>query len=693
MPRRMSKNPLQQIRRSLLSKLVTVHHDVSRRSGSNAQPLAILLLGLVKVALVSTHDIEALNAPHDAYWHILSAASWYWWRPFNEWTLMNPPVYPLFVAAMKITGLPLRMAIELLYIGGAATLTLSLGRLGIGPLARIVVFGLIVFHPYSYEVFDHVYAETLYTCLMLFFVTFFIQLVTAKSRIDLRRSTILFAGTTALLWYCRKESILLGGLLALIGCTIAGASLCRLMSKRDAVDFGMRLVAIPYAAVLALGMLIAGANGLRYGLWHTFWFNVPNYARAYSSLEAIRPDHAVRFVPITRDMRQKAYAVSPAFRELAPIIDGKEENWGAFFTRQSMGIHGEIGAGWFYWVLIDAAARAGHFKNAPDAEAYFGRVADEITAALNDGRLPSRRVILPFVDPDVSLWLPYIPSSLIELTEYLFSSQVPVRAVALAEVAPDVVADFDRVANRRTSASEYPSYIAQGWVLSSTPPPVAIKMVDMNGQFVRSSYQPQPRPDVPPIKNQTGQPGPPALGFTIRWPASEHGLESTRFKVLLQDGTSAISSPVSTIPLGKEIQLIAEAPSTVFIALDRLEKPTTSKTDVMAAFLIRWYYPIFAAFTLLCAVRLLSAFSNRKFSIILPLAVLLFLLAVIVSRVLLFAVLDASAWNALQARYLFPIAPLVTLIPALFLSSLPVGMSSTVASCDKALPGRTHVQL
>ena len=296
------------------------------------------LLALLKLALVSNQDIVAWYHPHDDYWQILSAAHWVWWRPYDQWTLMHLPVYPTFVALAGAIGLPLRIAIELFYIGGAATLTFALGRLGVPGLLRIVIFTMIVFHPYSYAEFDYAFAETLYACLMLYLVALFIRLLAPASRSDLIWNAALFATVMALMWHCRKESILLGGLLALMTLAILAALFRGLLSRTDAVRLGLVLIAAPAFAIAAVGALISTANGLRYGLWHTNQMVVPNYVRAYSTLQAIRPDHPIRFVPISREARQKAYAVSPAFRELAPFIDGERENWGAWFTRQNLGI-------------------------------------------------------------------------------------------------------------------------------------------------------------------------------------------------------------------------------------------------------------------------------------------------------------------------------------------------------------------
>ncbi|HLP25482.1 MAG TPA: hypothetical protein VK477_07385, partial [Acidobacteriota bacterium] len=49
----------------------------------------------------------------------------------------------------------------------------------------------------------------------------------------------------------------------------------------------------------------------------------------------------------------------------------------------------EIGSGWFMWALRDCTAAAGEAPNAGAAIAFYQRLADEINAACDDGRLPA----------------------------------------------------------------------------------------------------------------------------------------------------------------------------------------------------------------------------------------------------------------------------------------------------------------
>ena len=103
----------------------------------------LLALAAIKLALVSHHEIVAADRPHDDLWQMLAAASWYWRRPFDEWTLMHLPIYPIYVASVRITGVPLRVAIELTYLTVGLLLAISLGRLHVSRLLQLAAFALV----------------------------------------------------------------------------------------------------------------------------------------------------------------------------------------------------------------------------------------------------------------------------------------------------------------------------------------------------------------------------------------------------------------------------------------------------------------------------------------------------------------------------------------------------------------------
>lgn len=410
----------------------------------------LLALATAKLSLVSHHEIIASDSPHDALWQILAAARGYWGRPFDEWTLMHLPVYPLYIAAVWVTGIPLRIAIELTYLVTAFVLAISLGRLQIPRLLQIAAFALIAFHPHSYEVFDLALAETLFACLMVLFVALFIYAITSKSELETWNYAAAFSITAALLWFCRKESALIGGAIAMIAITIIALRFSKRIDRGSARKYFGSLVVLPIVVIAVMGTAICAANWTTYGVWRTDILRGGNLARAYKALIRIDGGRSQRTILVNHRARELAYGASPAFAELRPVLEQRNSFW-EIGTKQETGLDDEIAAGWFHWALIYAAARQGHFTSATEAERYFGRVADEIEAALGGGRLPRRGIFTAYL----SEWPTAFPHSLLRVLQSLKPILVPLSVPPNTSIA--VKSAFDSVANRRTAISMPPA--------------------------------------------------------------------------------------------------------------------------------------------------------------------------------------------------------------------------------------------
>ena len=617
------------------------------------------ILSSIKLVLVANREIVGAYRPYDEYWHIQAALHWIWGRLFNEMTLVHLPTYAAYLAASGAIGVPLRISTEIVYLSCAALLALSLGRLRAGRALQLVVFALLAFHPYIYEGFDFALPEMLYTCLMLAFVGLFIRVVVPVSRSDLLLNAMLFAVTAAFMWHLRKESILIGGLFGLITLAIAAALILKFITRRDAFGLTGRLVACPLLGVILLGMTISAGNGLRYGLWDTDQLSAPNYVRMFSSLLAIRPDHLIRRVSVTREAREKAYGVSPAFRELQPFLDGDT----ASITR-TLGVGGgEIGAGWLPWTLIEAVTAAGHFGTPSDAEAFYNRVANEIDAALKDGRLPYRRAWLSDVDP-VRVWLPYLPASTKMLSKSLFPSNSPRYPDRIESTAADVSTIYDRVTRRRTALGP-PQFRAQGWVVSSHGRPLKVQIIDKDDEDISSHFEPVRRSDVKPIVSQDFRPGPDPLGFDVSWPTA--GSRSVRLRVVLEDFKVATSEPIDKVPLGTVIKLpFSEPDAQVVVAVDRVDRPLPAKRTTIVTTLSAIYLLAIGLFSMIGLIYIVYHLGRGDVAFGVQGFILAFVLSIVSSRVLFLAILDASMWSTEPTQYLLPAAVLIPIVPAIF---------------------------
>jgi hypothetical protein len=295
------------------------------------------------------------------------------------------------------------------------------------------------------------------------------------------------------------------------------------------------------------------------------------------------------------------------------------------------------------------------------------------------GKLAQRSAALPYVDPNIDMWLPHVPNSFFRLAQRMYPVDPPSLPGAPPEVAPDVVRDFDAAAHRRSLAAQGPRNVAGGWAYGGTNKEVAaIQIADASGAPMRTQFTAIPRPDV-----TAGKPGLQALGFEIDWPIS-YPLNSLRYRIVFKDGDAALSPPISAMPLSTPLSLSPPgAVEPIYLAIEKLQQPQTGRRAPLIAKLNQLYPGALSAFFALSILAALWSILMRGVSAP-ALAALLFVGATIVSRLLFFAILDASAWNGDQTRYTLSVAVLSGCVPAL-LFVLGRKSAPTTPASDKPL--------
>jgi len=154
-----------------------------------------------------------------------------------------------------------------------------------------------------------------------------------------------------------------------------------------------------------------------------------NFERALAALASVRSGGVRPYVVVTRAARQRIYAISPSFAQLARYLDIpiEQEGWTRTTCSRDPSLCGEIGSGWFLWALRDAAAAAGHYGTPREASAFFGQIADEISGACSAGALectPQVLSIMPPVDWREAMQL--FPARLLDAVNLLTLTRLPV---------------------------------------------------------------------------------------------------------------------------------------------------------------------------------------------------------------------------------------------------------------------------
>src|SRR5260370_4791869 len=149
----------------------------------------------------------------------------------------------------------------------------------------------------------------------------------------------------------------------------------------------LRLV-MALAVFTAADWLVAGVNYHHYGVFETNEFKSRSFLRALGAILRIKHDHWRPFITFPKDARQRAYAVSPAARELESSFEGSIGKGWAWTSCTQLGKPGpcdEIEAPWVMWAFRDAVAAAGHYHSGREAMRYYDTLADQINSACDRG--------------------------------------------------------------------------------------------------------------------------------------------------------------------------------------------------------------------------------------------------------------------------------------------------------------------
>jgi hypothetical protein len=110
--------------------------------------------------------------------------------------------------------------------------------------------------------------------------------------------------------------------------------------------------------------------------------------RAYVQWQRVDLGPVQKWVTVNTEQRRAVYRVSPAAAELEAHLEGFGTRWMGPDCSPPLPDDCEYPGGNFNWVLLEAAWTAGHLQSGAQADEFFNRMADEIEAACDDGRLP-----------------------------------------------------------------------------------------------------------------------------------------------------------------------------------------------------------------------------------------------------------------------------------------------------------------
>lgn len=351
-----------------------------------------------------------------------------WLGPYDHLTLIKGPAYPVYLAIVSWSGLPLTIANALLHCAAAAVAGRVLARLsGSVSFGDVVALALLWMPAALSASMARVFRDAIYPDLVLLAVAalFFAWFVAASALARLL-SGLAAGGLLGAVWLTREEGIWLAPAIAVA----ALAALPRLV--RHPERRALRTWTAPVATVVGFAIPFLAfflANLLHYGAWVGVEVKQADFLRAMAALKSVRVGADIPRVPVTRAARARLYEVSPAFAALRPVLDpptGPAFQSGCRYYPETCG---EIAGGWFLWAVRQAAHRAGRASSPAAAADYYRQLAEEIEAACADGRLACERAgpaLMPRRTPAARKELPgLLRSAFARMSLHDFAEQPP----------------------------------------------------------------------------------------------------------------------------------------------------------------------------------------------------------------------------------------------------------------------------
>lgn len=632
---------------------------------------------LFKYWLVLGDEIEPFYHPGDDFLYVRLAESWYWWADYNEWSFLRPPVWPLFLSIIKVSGLPLRIVQELMLCGCTFFVTNRFRKIGLNATLAGLSFSIIILHPGWLLLANKTLTESLYVSLMLVLVGQLIPLASRRLN-DLRWNHMLPVGiTSALIWHTREETVVI---IAMLGAFVVIFWLFMQQLPPTTITL-KRLGAVLTGVVLpilATNLVIRITSYATHGLFITHEFADPAFKKAHKSLMQIKPEKPKPWVTIERESLEKAYEASPTFASIKEALSDRVGPRWAAVTQNLAADPEEIGGCGSLFAFREAAAEEGFHSDPLKAHAFYSDVARELQEGFKDGRLKKRFAFSSYIDPEVSDYFPRIPAGLRHVGSFAFApiKDNDIRIYYPRHEVERTLNIYDKVTNRRKYLAYRKVYSIRGWAFVEGKEASSISILDGNGYSLDHTAQITERPDVAKVYDANNAPL--HSGFTISLPKADYPNSQVQFVFKTVDGKSISMLASRLLKHGQE-QISNNAGEILRVTVDEISSDRDRFAIQNSIQTWLWlhhgkFHLVFASLALTTLLIRLGLFKTKAQSIHYY-RWIIFILFVVLLRWFLITLFDISSFR-IDLRYIFPALVFLPLLFALILQEALVGFKT-----------------
>ncbi|MGJ7485917.1 hypothetical protein ACSFA2_11700 [Variovorax sp. LT2P21] len=607
------------------------------------------LFVLLKLALVAQNEILAF--PNDSAVFVKFALT-----GISE---LGPPVgYPLWLLAVKLVGMPQRIAIELLYLYCCFFLCKEAGSV-LGKYCLLALMFLLFFSPVSLHLFDNALSDALYVCLVLLCMGLSFRLIQGVAIVGF--PTYLFLGLVlGFMGVVRNESEIIFAWLGWLAMFLVWRTRKLKFSRPQSLAVG-RSFLFCVGLVVLLGATPAAFHRAVQGVWVKTLPQLPSHMKLLGNLAAIDvgSENTPR-VSVSKEARFKAYAASPSLSILKEHIED-EKNMYMAASRDSGLPAGEVGNGWVWHVFNDAALNVlPNPRTLESLDRFWGKVNSELEAAYAAGNLSRRFVLHPFISGGPLSIIKNLPSGMVAAYKKVFvfmPSQLDQQFAS---------AEFDELALRRTTSVERKigNIHLRGWVaaLSAETIPSRVQVGVQSSSdasaitWVDAALH--PRADVSSSLSSRFGTGVNVLGFEVK----NAGATQRSFRLKYFTSRGVLLSDDNQVNVVH--QMNSPEAGDLLAAVDQFDFSGDESSQGVRAEIQRkiltwsgWRIVPWAGLALVCAAFVVAGFHSFFGQQRHPneaVVLMVFVVGVIFQRLVFYGVLDRFAWEV-EPRYVAPI--------------------------------------
>jgi hypothetical protein len=344
----------------------------------------------LRLAMAADLSVLVIYAPHDdglyvsRAFHLISGNAF---GPYDARLLIKFPGISLWLAGVRLIGIPYLLSINLLYIAAGVYFIAGLMRCKVDKRLIFIVFVIYLFNhvTFGYEWIRPV-REPLSTSLLVILLSAMIFIFEAIGR---QRFAVLhvlsFSVVFGFALLVREEDILLYSVLILFALAVLihawSAGGLRTAASRWKVVF---VIALPLLAANLANLGTRAFVAEHYGLPIIHDFGEGEFPKLIAAMRSVTTSKDNRLVMVTQEglrlLQKEVPKLTPVIMRLPP--PDKDT-----YSCQRYGVCSEWANGWMPFWIKDAAYQAGLTPDLPTAQEYFRNARLDIEQACQEGRL------------------------------------------------------------------------------------------------------------------------------------------------------------------------------------------------------------------------------------------------------------------------------------------------------------------